>query len=74
MSRQKWLEVVRSHIKDKSKLRSRTGIMSYEQNDDGVIVTADNGETFEGSILVGADGIHSAVRLGSKITQFPNLY
>ncbi|ORY56593.1 uncharacterized protein BCR38DRAFT_490485 [Pseudomassariella vexata] len=62
MSRQTWLQVVHSHIKDQRKIHSRTGVASYTQNDEGIVVTADNGETFEGSILVGADGIHSITR------------
>lgn len=62
MSRRTWLEVVYSHIKDKSKIHPRTGLFSYQETDHGVIVTSDTGERFEGDILVGADGVHSRVR------------
>jgi 2-polyprenyl-6-methoxyphenol hydroxylase-like FAD-dependent oxidoreductase len=38
-------------------------LVSYEQHHDKVIVTFTNGESIEADFLIGADGIHSHVRL-----------
>lgn len=37
-------------------------VVSYDEGDDGVTVTCADGRTARGDVLVGADGIHSAVR------------
>lgn len=62
MERSKALEILHSHIPDKSKLHAFNGVVGYEETDDGVTITTQNGETYHGDILVGADGIHSTVR------------
>jgi 2-polyprenyl-6-methoxyphenol hydroxylase-like FAD-dependent oxidoreductase len=36
--------------------------IGYTENSDGVIVPLDGGETVGGDILIGADGLHSAIR------------
>jgi 2-polyprenyl-6-methoxyphenol hydroxylase-like FAD-dependent oxidoreductase len=36
--------------------------VSYSETEHGVTVETDKGETIEGSILIGADGVHSTVR------------
>ncbi len=36
----------------------------FEQRDDGVSLTLEDGRRFEGDILVGADGVHSRIRQG----------
>lgn len=68
MERAKALEILYSHVQDKSKLHALNGIVGYEEADDGVTVTTQNGEQYHGDILVGADGIHSTVRelMGDK--------
>lgn len=38
------------------------GVRAYESTSDGVVVTLESGARVEGQVLVGADGIHSAVR------------
>jgi 2-polyprenyl-6-methoxyphenol hydroxylase-like FAD-dependent oxidoreductase len=43
-------------------LRTGTHVEGYLETPDGVRLMLDNGETLEGDILVGADGINSAVR------------
>lgn len=49
-------------IVDKTKIHSREGIVSFIETDNGVTVRTDQGNTYEGSILVGADGVHSETR------------
>lgn len=46
----------------KAKLHDHEGIETFTESDHGVSVTTDKGRIVEGSILVGADGVHSAVR------------
>ncbi|KAJ5934271.1 hypothetical protein N7466_003818 [Penicillium verhagenii] len=62
MERCKALEILHSHVKDKSKLHAQTAVIGYEETADGVIVTTEDGEQHSGHILIGADGIHSKVR------------
>ncbi|KAJ5476081.1 hypothetical protein N7475_001810 [Penicillium sp. IBT 31633x] len=62
MERCKALEVLHSHVRDKSKLHAQTAVVGYEETAQGVIVTTEDGEQHKGHILIGADGIHSKVR------------
>ncbi|KAK8050977.1 FAD-dependent monooxygenase paxM [Apiospora rasikravindrae] len=62
IERSRYLRALRDGISDQSKLRSREGIVSYEEGPHGVTVTTDKGNRIQGSLLVGADGIHSAIR------------
>ncbi|KAL1880546.1 hypothetical protein VTK73DRAFT_5559 [Phialemonium thermophilum] len=62
MERRFYLQCLYDNLRDKSKIRTRCGIRDFEETDDGVSVTTDTGETIHGSILIGADGIHSTVR------------
>lgn len=62
MERCKALEVLHSHVRDKSKLYAQTAVVGYEETAQGVIVTTEDGEQHKGHILIGADGIHSKVR------------
>lgn len=62
MQRQFLLQQLYESIADKTKVKARTGLLSYTEDDDGISVKTDTGESIRGSILVGADGIHSAVR------------
>lgn len=39
-------------------------LISFQQDSDKVVAHFDNGKEFEGEILVGCDGLHSAVRTG----------
>jgi len=43
-------------------IRTGTKIAGYEQDGPGICATTANGETICGDLLVGADGIHSAIR------------
>ncbi|KAJ0423114.1 hypothetical protein BJY00DRAFT_322222 [Aspergillus carlsbadensis] len=62
MERCKVLEILHDHVADKSKLHADNGIVGYEETAEGVIATTHDGATHHGSILVGADGVHSRVR------------
>ncbi|MEU7553458.1 FAD-dependent oxidoreductase [Streptomyces sp. NPDC044571] len=43
-------------------LRSAAGAAGYEQDANGVTVVLENGDRITGDALIGADGIHSAIR------------
>ncbi|KAK2016029.1 FAD/NAD(P)-binding domain-containing protein [Colletotrichum eremochloae] len=60
--RQWLLQMLYDQLEDKSRVLLRKKVGRIEHNTDGVRVTTVDGETFDGSIVVGADGIHSAVR------------
>lgn len=62
MERCRALDILHSHIHDKSKLHAFNGVVDYAETKDGVTVTTQDGQTHHGHILVGADGIHSRVR------------
>ncbi|ORY59268.1 uncharacterized protein BCR38DRAFT_351835 [Pseudomassariella vexata] len=48
--------------KSEARIRTREGVASFTESDHGVTVITDKGNVIEGSILVGADGVHSGVR------------
>lgn len=62
VDRYRFLKSLYDGIKDKERIHTREGIVSYTETADGVQVHTDKGNVFEGSILVGCDGVHSEVR------------
>ncbi|KAL7268907.1 hypothetical protein RUND412_008446 [Rhizina undulata] len=62
MDRQTLLQVLYRNIKDKSKVLPDHRVVDVKETDQGVEVTTKNGKTFKGDIVIGADGVHSAVR------------
>ncbi|KAI1827115.1 hypothetical protein F4861DRAFT_536301 [Xylaria intraflava] len=56
------IQTLYDNLRDKSKVHAQVGVQSYEETERGVTVIADNGKRYEGSILVGADGVYSTVR------------
>jgi salicylate hydroxylase len=54
------LAAVKSHAAAKIHLDSQ--VVDFTQGDEGVTLTLGDGRKFSGSLLVGADGIHSAIR------------
>lgn len=56
------LKLLYDNIKDKSKILTRKRVQHVKMTDSGVFVKTVDGSVHEGDILVGADGIHSAVR------------
>lgn len=62
VDRYRFLKSLYDGIQDKSKIHTREGVVSYVETEHGVTVRTDKGNVFEGSILVGCDGVHSEVR------------
>jgi 2-polyprenyl-6-methoxyphenol hydroxylase-like FAD-dependent oxidoreductase len=70
--RQALLQILYDHLQDKSKILKGRKFESAELDDWGVTATCADGSTFRGTLLVGADGIHSKARtvmraLGGKL-------
>ncbi|KAI8191996.1 FAD-dependent monooxygenase paxM [Colletotrichum sp. SAR 10_86] len=62
MERKFWLSCIYNTIKDKSRVRTNSGVASFAESAEGVEVTTESGEILKGDILLGADGVHSHVR------------
>lgn len=62
MERSAYLRALYDNLGDKSKVKGHVGVVSFTEDEEGVTVSTSTGEVFRGSILVGADGIHSTVR------------
>lgn len=56
------IQILYDSLRDKSKVLTKKGVTKVEQTAEGVLVTTDDGSTFHGELLVGADGVHSMVR------------
>lgn len=56
------LQVLYENIQDKSKVLTNKRLKQLEVDEKGVTAITTDGSTYTGDILVGADGIHSAVR------------
>lgn len=62
IDRHRFLASMYEGIVDKTKIHTREGLVSFIETADGVTVRTDQGNVFEGNILIGADGVHSEVR------------
>ncbi|GKT75564.1 FAD binding domain-containing protein [Colletotrichum tofieldiae] len=60
--RQWLLQVLYNQLKNKDRVLSNRRVAHVDLTKDGVRVMTTNGESFDGSLLVGADGVHSTVR------------
>lgn len=60
--RQAYLSVIYGNIKDKSKVMVNKNIVSVEESESGVTVKCEDGSSYQGDILAGADGVRSKVR------------
>lgn len=56
------IQVLYDSLEDKSKVQVSQELIKVEQLEDRVIVTTKEGNQYTGSILVGADGVHSRTR------------
>ncbi|CAH0051421.1 unnamed protein product [Clonostachys solani] len=62
LDRQKILAGLYDKIKDKSKIILGKKLLTVEQVAAGIIATCEDGSSFNGDIIVGADGVRSKVR------------
>ncbi|PVH81668.1 FAD/NAD(P)-binding domain-containing protein [Cadophora sp. DSE1049] len=62
LTRRNLLKVLYSNIKDKTKVLTSKRVTDVQVSESGVVVTCKDGSSYDGDIVVGADGIHSAVR------------
>ncbi|KAL2015409.1 hypothetical protein VTK56DRAFT_5533 [Thermocarpiscus australiensis] len=60
--RQKLLQVLYENLKDPSKILVNKSIVDIEHRADGVTAICEDGLSFRGDLLVGADGIYSKTR------------
>lgn len=60
--RSDFIAALHRQISDKSKILVGKEVVAYEENDDIVKVKTADGEVYEGTILVGADEVHSTIR------------
>ncbi|KAL5332434.1 hypothetical protein BJX70DRAFT_404609 [Aspergillus crustosus] len=56
------LQLLYDNIRDKKKILTKKELQKVELVYDGVVVRTSDGSTYQGEILVGADGSHSTVR------------
>ncbi|KAL5041281.1 hypothetical protein BDW71DRAFT_192104 [Aspergillus fruticulosus] len=62
VERQRVLRALWRAIKDKSKIHLSTAVTKIEHLDQGVRIKTGDGRVFTGSMVVGADGVHSTTR------------
>lgn len=62
LDRRELVQALYDNLQDKSKVHVSKGLLNIDHLDTGVTVTAEDGTTFAGDILVGADGVHSQTR------------
>lgn len=56
------LQALYDHLKSKDKVLTNKRVVKVSHQNSGVDVTTKDGTVYRGDILVGADGVHSAVR------------
>jgi 2-polyprenyl-6-methoxyphenol hydroxylase-like FAD-dependent oxidoreductase len=56
------LEILHSKIPDKIKVHTSTRVKAIKTSPSHVTVTSEDGSIYEGDIVVGTDGVNSAVR------------
>lgn len=62
LDRQQLIEILFQNLRDKSRIQTSCGAFKVEHLDQGVKVETQGGRVITGSVLVGADGVHSRVR------------
>ncbi|KAF5587647.1 FAD binding domain-containing protein [Fusarium pseudocircinatum] len=63
LQKRQWLlQVLYEHVQHKDRLLAQHRVSRIDVSASGVQVTADNGKTFSGTIVLGVDGVHSSTR------------
>lgn len=62
LDRQLVLEILYKHVEDKSKILTNKRVSNVEHTTQSVTVNCTDGTSYEGDIIVGADGVYSVVR------------
>jgi 2-polyprenyl-6-methoxyphenol hydroxylase-like FAD-dependent oxidoreductase len=62
LQRKDLLDVLYNNIKDRSKVLTSKKVTHVDHLDNGVLVHCEDGSSYGGDIVVGADGIHSKIR------------
>lgn len=62
LERRQLVDILYQNLADKSRVYTSCGALKIEHNEQGVSVETQNGHVFTGSIVVGADGVHSRIR------------
>ncbi|KAJ5765405.1 hypothetical protein N7520_004964 [Penicillium odoratum] len=62
LERRRFLEILYERLPDKSKVRTKAGVVDIIDRVDGVKVVLEDGSVEEGDLVIGCDGVHSAVR------------
>lgn len=62
IQRQQLLQILFSHLREKEKVLPGKRFLKSTPDSQGVTAHCTDGSSFRGNILVGADGVHSAVR------------
>ncbi|OOQ83533.1 FAD binding domain protein [Penicillium brasilianum] len=62
LERRRFLEILYEQLPDKSKVRTKSGVVDIIDRLDGVKVVLEDGTAEEGDLVIGCDGVHSTVR------------
>jgi FAD dependent monooxygenase len=62
LDRKRLLDILYTKYADRDGIFLSERVIAIESSSDGVIVTTSNGREYKGSIVVGADGVHSIIR------------
>lgn len=62
LERRQLVDILYQNLVDKSRVYTSCGAVKVEYLEHGARVETQNGRVFNGSIVVGADGVHSRIR------------
>ena len=62
LERQSLLRILYQSVPDKKCILTGKRVSRIDHNQDGIVVRCRDGTSYEGSVVVGADGVHSIVR------------
>ncbi|KAM0321205.1 hypothetical protein ACHAPQ_009591 [Fusarium lateritium] len=62
IERQQLLSIMTSRLQRMERIRTSARVVSIDENEKQVVVTTTSGEAYTGDIVIGADGVRSAVR------------